>query len=299
MPGTAGVVVSARNHRKEPARAAASGDATWRYKAVAVVAALAAILGVVGSQMFAAGAAKPHAVERIRQNPPPALFPDTDVSGWTTRLAEQKRAADRLFAQWRTQHGSARDDKAFLVWAAQQVPAPPPGDQRSAELGQLRTLARARTAAGRKAASWLEVHGKQDIWQLYLSDQRELLPAGQGDAARTRLKAALKMAKTISSRLSARYRQPSPYVLDPSLRPEKKKRNGNACPCSYPSSHAAASSAAVTVLSHFAPHRATDYQWMQAEVVYSRVYMAGHVPSDILAGALLGALIGDYVLVTS
>ncbi|MGW1022893.1 phosphatase PAP2 family protein [Streptomyces sp. NPDC002577] len=227
------------------------------------------------------------------------MFPDTDVSGWTTKLAEQKRAADELFAQWRRQHGTARDDKAFLLWVAQRVPRPPSADQRAAEIGQLRTLARARTAAGRRAAGWLEVHGKEDIWQLYLSDQRELIPAGKGDAERTQLKAALKLAGTINGRLDARYRQPSPYVLDPSLRPEKKRRTGSTCPCSYPSGHAASAAAAVTVLGSFAPHRAADYRWMQAEVVYSRVYMSGHVPSDILAGALLGDLVGEYVLATA
>ena len=30
------------------------------------------------------------------------------------------------------------------------------------------------------------------------------------------------------------------------------------------------------------------YRWLQAQVDWSRVYMAGHVPSDLTAGALLG-----------
>ena len=37
---------------------------------------------------------------------------------------------------------------------------------------------------------------------------------------------------------------------------------------------------------------------MRAQVDWSRVYMAGHVSSDITAGALLGDLIGEYVAVT-
>ena len=37
---------------------------------------------------------------------------------------------------------------------------------------------------------------------------------------------------------------------------------------------------------------------MEAQVDYSRVYMAGHVPSDIRAGTLLGDIIGEYFLVT-
>lgn len=37
---------------------------------------------------------------------------------------------------------------------------------------------------------------------------------------------------------------------------------------------------------------------MAAEVAYSRLCMAGHLPSDILAGALIGDLVGDDVLTT-
>ncbi|MBL1103473.1 phosphatase PAP2 family protein [Streptomyces sp. 5-8] len=68
---------------------------------------------------------------------------------------------------------------------------------------------------------------------------------------------------------------------------------------SYPSRHAARSAAAVTFLSVLSPHRAEDYQWMQDEVLYSRLYMAGHVTSDLTAGTLLGDLIGDYELAVS
>ncbi|WP_432030468.1 hypothetical protein [Streptomyces sp. 1222.5] len=64
-------------------------------------------------------------------------------------------------------------------------------------------------------------------------------------------------------------------------------------------SGAARPAAAVTFLSALAPHRAADYEWMRAEVLYSRLYMAGHVASDLTAGTLLGDLIGDYELAVS
>ncbi|MER8006660.1 phosphatase PAP2 family protein [Streptomyces sp. NPDC094149] len=70
-------------------------------------------------------------------------------------------------------------------------------------------------------------------------------------------------------------------------------------PYSYPSRHAARSAAAVTFLSALFPHRAQDYEWMRSEVLYSRLYMAGHLSSDLTAGTLLGDLIGDYALATS
>ena len=37
---------------------------------------------------------------------------------------------------------------------------------------------------------------------------------------------------------------------------------------------------------------------MQAQVDYSRLYLAGGLPSDLEAGTLLGDVVGDYVLGT-
>ncbi|WP_371644249.1 phosphatase PAP2 family protein [Streptomyces mirabilis] len=109
---------------------------------------------------------------------------------------------------------------------------------------------------------------------------------------------SLHLSKTTTKQLVARYNSPAPHVLDTSLRPEKHIKTGAKCPCSYPSKHSALSVAAVTYLSNLNPHRAPEYEWMAAEIAYSRLYMAGHLPSDILAGALIGDLVGDYLLAT-
>ncbi|MGW5202943.1 phosphatase PAP2 family protein [Streptomyces spiralis] len=90
-----------------------------------------------------------------------------------------------------------------------------------------------------------------------------------------------------------------PVRPGPSLRPDKHIKPGAEGPYSYPSRHAARSAAAVTFLSVLSPHRAEEYQWMRDEVLYSRLYMAGHVTSDLTAGTLLGDLIGDYELAVS
>ncbi|MEU0831101.1 phosphatase PAP2 family protein [Streptomyces sp. NPDC056231] len=276
----------------------------WPYALIAIVAVAAAAVGLLRPQMIGASAAastsakhkKPGATARIKQNPPPSLFTDAQIAPLGKQVAAQRTKADKLFAQWKAEHGTTRDDKAFAAWAARQIPAPPSAQARTAELHQVQQLAKTRTAAGKKAATWLEIYGKKDIWKLYLHDQRELIPAAQGTAEKAQLKAALKMAKTVSDQAAAKDKQPAPFVLDPSLRPDKHLKAGAKGPYSYPSRHAARSAAAVTLLSALSPHRATDYEWMQDEVVYSRVYMAGHVPSDILAGTLLGDLIGDYEL---
>ncbi|MEU6539760.1 phosphatase PAP2 family protein [Streptomyces sp. NPDC047000] len=234
--------------------------------------------------------------DRMKKNPPPVLFTDAEISSIGAQADAQRKKADALFARWTAAHGSTRDDKAFTAWAAQQIPAPPAAAQRTAELHQVQALAKTRTAAGKKAATWLELNGKKDIWKLYLHDQRELIPAARGTTEKAELKTALKLAKTVSDQLAARDKQPAPFVLDPSLRPEKHIAAGAKGPYSYPSRHATRAAAAVTYLSVLSPHRAADYRWMQDEVLYSRLYMAGHVTSDITAGTLLGDLIGDYEL---
>ncbi|GGN88471.1 hypothetical protein GCM10011579_082230 [Streptomyces albiflavescens] len=272
----------------------------WQYPVIAVVAAGAATFGLVHTTAAAPAAAtseakkKPGATDLIKADPPPQLFTDAEVADLAQQQAAQKHTADALFAKWKAIHGATRDDKAFATWAAQHVPAPPNKADRTAELHQVQQLAKTRTAAGKRAATWLEVHGKGDIWKLYAHDQRELLPQQQGALEKTELKTALKLAKAITETVAAHDKQPAPYVLDPTLRPDKHVTPGQKGPYSYPSRHAAKAATAVNLLSNWAPHRTEDYQAMAAQIVYSRLYMAGHVPSDITAGTLVGDLVGDY-----
>ncbi|MEU6662389.1 phosphatase PAP2 family protein [Streptomyces sp. NPDC046821] len=270
----------------------------WPYALIALVAVAAAAFGLLHPAAAASSAKKkkPGATARIKQSPPPQLFTDAEIAKIGKAASDQRKKADALFAKWKAEHGTGRDDKAFAAWVAQQVPAGPSADQRKAELKDVQALAKTRTAAGKNAATWLELHGKKDIWKLYLHDQRELIPAAQGKAEKAQLKAALKLAKTVSDQVAAKDKQPAPFVMDPTLRPEKHIKPGAKGPYSYPSRHAARSAAAVTFLSALSPHRAEDYEWMRAEVLYSRLYMAGHVNSDLTAGTLLGDLIGDYEL---
>ncbi|KIE25725.1 hypothetical protein LK08_17795 [Streptomyces sp. MUSC 125] len=275
---------------------------TWQYAAIALLAVTAAAFGLLRPQLGATASSsnkKLSATDRVKKNPPPSLFTDAEITPIGKQADAQRKKADTLFAQWEKAHGTTRDDKAFATWAALQVPAPPTAKERTAELRQVQQLARTRTAAGRKAATWLELNGKKDIWKLYLHDQRELTPAPRGKAEKAELKSALKLAKAISDQVAARDRQPAPFVMDPTLRPEKHIKPGAKGPYSYPSSHASRSAAAVTFLGVLSPRRAGDYRWMQAEVLYSRLYMAGHVTGDLTAGTLLGDLIGDYELAIS
>jgi membrane-associated phospholipid phosphatase len=265
---------------------------------VVLVVALAVTLVVTGTvlRIHSGNAAHLSAKDRIAADPPPPLFGDPRIAPTATAIAAVRAdAADRVRA-WAATHGTHPDDAAFVAWVERTFP-PPPADL-GAQLPQVIALSRTRTAGGVKAATWLEAHGKKDLWKLEAHDQGELLAPARAQAVKKEEKAALRLSKQIADSLGARFGSSAPYVRRPALRPDHHVAAGQKCPCSYPSRHATAGAASETLLGHLQPYLDPQYRHLEAEIDYSRVYMAGHFPGDITAGALLGDLIGDYLLVT-
>ncbi len=276
-----------------------------RYLVVAVLALLAVLAGVAGATgatdavgLTSASSSHRSIKDKMQADPAPALFP-TATTAATGRLVDAQSArADALIKGWWATHGHRRDDHAFVAWVEKTLPGPPTTAARAREVAGVVRLAATRTPAGTKASTWLETHGKKDLWKLAAHDQAEVLTKQEGTARKDDVKAMLTLTKTVADALGARYRQSAPYVLHPSLRPDHTVTKGQVCPCSYPSRHAAAGAAAATYLGGLEPQRVGQYRWIEAQVDYSRVYMAGHVPSDLVGGALLGDLVGDYYLGT-
>jgi hypothetical protein len=268
-----------------------------RFIVVAVLAALAVLVGAVGPWAYGTFA-NTSPKDRIAADPPPVLFPDATTASLGTRIEAQGAPAHRLMGGWWATHDTRPHDAAFTTWVESALPGPPRPADRAAQLHQVQQLAPTRTPAGVAAATWLEAFGKKDIWKLYAHDQAEVLPSTVGDRRKQDLKDMLSLSKTVADTLGTRYQQSAPYVLDPSLRPDRTVTQGQICPCSYPSRHAAAGAAARTYLSALAPHMDDQYRWMEDQIDYSRVYMAGHVTSDITSGAQLGNMIGEYFLIT-
>lgn len=266
-----------------------------RYLVVTVLAVLAVAIAVVGSNLGLASA-NLSAKDRIEAHPPPALYTDAEITPTLRKVEAQAPRAHALMRQWWASHGRTRDDAAFTAWVERVLPGPPPAAQREAEVAQVQQIAKTRTRQGTEAATWLEAYGKKDVWKLYAHDQAEMLRSNEGDARKTDVKAMLKMSKKVADVLGSRYHQSAPYVLHPSLRPDHSVTAGQVCPCSYPSRHASAGGAATTYLSGLDPHRRTQYLWSEGEIDWSRIYMSGHVISDVTAGALLGDMIGEYYL---
>jgi hypothetical protein len=245
------------------------------------------------------------AKDHIAADPAPRLFAAKTVAPLADDIAEQQREAQTRMAPWWKAHSNERDDKAFIAWLGTHGPKPPGPIARSKELKPLEALAGHRTASGTKASDWLERNGKKDIWKLYAHDQAEWLPTSVGDAQKADVKAAIKIAKKVAANVEARYPASAPYVLDRHLRGGihdvrgKLAAEKRPCPCSYPSKHSIKAAAARTVLSVGSPMRSAEYKWMESEIDYSRLYMAGHTKSDILDGTLLGDMVGLYVTHTN
>lgn len=64
---------------------------------------------------------------------------------------------------------------------------------------------------------------------------------------------------------------------------------------SFPSGHSASAMAFATATAHVLPPLGVPLRCLAGAVAYSRVHTGVHYPGDALAGALIGATIGDFV----
>lgn len=288
-----------RGSRRQPARPTpARRRPARRYVVVAALSLLALVGALLGPALYG-WLTDSTAKDRIEADPPPALFPARTVRRIDSLTDQQVRRAGELMQSWWLTHGAQRDDAAFQAWLESHFPGPPPAAERSKEMTAVERLDRQRTTDGIAAATWLEAHGKKDVWKLAVHDQAEYLPSSAGDARKTAVDAMLAMTKAVADDLGVKFQVSAPYVIEPSLRTDHTVNPGDVCPCSYPSRHASAAAASRTFLGELMPQREEEYRWWQDQIDYSRLYMAGHVASDIAGGSLLGDMIGDYFLVTA
>lgn len=253
-----------------------------------VLAQLALVVGVLLVGTSASVAASPSGGNPVVGHPAPVLFTTSAVSPLARDLARVRVRADAAFAGWATTHPRP-DDAAFTAFAMAQLPPPPAGAVQAQELTELRQLAARRTRAGIKAANWLEVYGKADVWKVYLRDAVEFGDATSAKVATAMLKADTRLAGRLAKQAEAHFHRPSPSAVEPTLRKHARPQK-----LSYPSTHAVYVHSELVVLSALDPHRAAEFQQMTGQVDYSRLYAAGHYRSDLVAGTFLGDLIGDY-----
>ena len=98
-------------------------------------------------------------------------------------------------------------------------------------------------------------------------------------------------AAGISHLLKATTNRPRPYVAMPHLHTLISRPTSE----SFPSSHATTAFAGAVVLSFFLPRLWPLFLAAAALVAFSRLYTGVHYPTDVIAGAAIGALFATVV----
>jgi hypothetical protein len=234
----------------------------------------------------------------VTDPPPPLLDPD-ELKSATDLINGQRSAAAKAIATYWASHGTSVDDAGFVTWAARQIPPSPITTQRQQEIKTLEKLKSSRSAAGLSAARWLDRHGSQDVWRVYRTSQTDFRSGTEQTPSAKELDTVISLANTIASRAADRVKLSVPYIVEPTIKDNQKSvPAGTTCPCSYPSSTAARSAAAVAYLGSLSPERRNEYAWMQSQVDTAELYRADAFPSDLGAGTFVGDLVSTYVLVT-
>ena len=186
---------------------------TWT-KMLTIGAITAGALGLAGL-LIARSAPAGNAIDG---HPAPVLFDVARIAPLGAQLAAEKPIADRLFRSWAGQH-PGRDDAAFTRFAIAQLPGPPDTATQAGELTELRALASERTKQGKRAANWLEVYGKTNIWTRYVTETNRsgATPSNAGDLSE--LKDTTRLAEAIVALAQTHFARPGTKVVDPSLKP--------------------------------------------------------------------------------
>lgn len=268
---------------------------TMRLDARAIRAMMLAVLAGLGIAALALNLQSSSSAAKqtgpLKGQPVPPLFPDARLGVVDALVASEQARARRDIIRY-LQQFPGRNDAVFAQFALNQVGPPPAAAAQAAELKLLHRVDAGRTPAGVTAATWLEAHGKHDIWKLYLKQYAQQSAKPAAKSAKALFRASYLLANTIAKTGKARFARPSPYITDPTLHALNQTRFAKKF--SYPAKHAVIAFALAPLLTRLEPHRAGEYRWMTDEIVYSRMYAGGHYPSDIAAGAYLGTLISEY-----
>lgn len=287
-----------------------------RYVFISILALVAMLVGFTGDKFLpitvdqtpvagtsatpdpaASSTPKPQATnDPIAVDPAPPLLDAGDLKTVGRVINDQEAQAKALIKRWWAENGTGTSDEGFVSWAAAQLPPEPDTIQRQNEQTTVKQLRSSRDPAGDKAADWLNEHGCQDVWMTFTAQQVALRSTTDDEAKDTEIKTVLKLASDVAS--AAQDRAGSPAASQPKPCSGATKPARSDCSCSYPSTQATMSAAARQYLSKLSPYRADQYIWMEKQVDLAVLYAGLELPSDVGSGALLGDLVGQYVLVT-
>ena len=279
------------DHESETSMKTSTKDRAPRRGMPIRVISIAAIL-LVGVAALLLHLYPPGASSGISSNPPPRMYADSALTKLPSTTDARARGA-AFATTWEGKHAK-RDDAQFAKDLIASMPKPPGAAESRRELVTLHAIRDHHDRAGDAASKWFEVYGKKKIWKLYFKQHKALLPKAEAKRQKQVLGDAITLADSVEATAKDHFRRQPPYQQDPTLGGLNQKQFANAKKYSYPSRHAVLSYAALGVLETIEPHRTAQFEWMGQQVTYSRLYGAGHFPSDIVIGAYVGSAIGAY-----
>lgn len=186
--------------------------------------------------------------------------------------------------------------KTWVLSTGSQLRLPPPPDEAATriELEELRGMIASRDPALRDRVLWWDAVAPAYRWNQIARE--EIIKAGQNAILASRRLALLHIAlndATIAA-WDSKYAhgRPRPGSLDGTLPTVVSTPTSP----SYPDEHAAASAAAVAVLTAFFPQRSGDLARLAEEAGRMRIMAGVAFPSDIAAGTELGRRVAQAVL---
>ena len=149
-------------------------------------------------------------------------------------------------------------------------------------------------AARNEADCRLGTKQSEPTYPAFFYDEASPLPKAEAKRAESLVAPVMALAERVAKYHKDKYRRPRPYDVRPaSIHPCVQKPGGSK---SYPSSHAAAASAAACVLGAAFPEKAAALRAYGEHLGELRVIVGVHHPSDVAAGAALGEAVCERLL---
>jgi membrane-associated phospholipid phosphatase len=172
---------------------------------------------------------------------------------------------------------------------------PPPGEAAAtAEIAELKALAKQRDATAKDLIAYWDVGPPSYRWQEIALDEalRNSMPWGYAIRGFALMHAAIYDAMVAAWDSKYAYQRKRPSEADAGL----VTALPNPLSPSYPAEHAVAAGAAATLLSYLFPDRAAYFVGKAEEAGRSRLLAGVHYPSDVAAGLELGRKVAMLVI---